>query len=175
MIYFAFLILLILALAAFGIGSIISGSIHRRQDINALFSWGIETALGLGCMALFTFFLGIFKLLYWWLLWPVFILTAIRGILCLRRLFLNRFRPRLSISLIYIIPALLIAFLVARIVLDYSAPAICYDDLKYHLALPRRYVESHKLYPFSTTFHSYWPGNLEMLITDAMMIIAHEL
>ncbi len=170
MIYADFLILLILAFAAFGIGSIVSGSIHRRQDINTLFSWGIETALGLGCAALFTFFLGILKLLYWWLLLPVFVAAAIYGIFCLRRLFLHRLRPRLSLSLIYIIPALLAAFLVVLVILDYIAPAVSYDDLKYHLALSRRYVESHKLYPFSTTFHSYWPGNLEMLMTDAMMI-----
>ncbi|MFC1712528.1 ArnT family glycosyltransferase [Candidatus Poribacteria bacterium] len=170
MIALDFLLLLVLALAAFGIGSLISGRLYQREDMSAAFSWGISTALGLGCLSLFTFLLGICRLLYWWLSLPVLLIAAVYGGLSLYRLLSSRLRLRWSISLVYIIPTLLVIALIALVILDYLAPANQYDDLKYHISLPRRYAESHKLYPFSTTFHSYWPGNLEMLITQVMML-----
>ncbi len=163
-------LLLTLAFAAFGIGSIISNRLHEREDISVIFSWGVETGLGLGSIAIFTFFLGMLKLLYWWLLWPIIIVAAVYGILSFRQLILKRIHVKLSISMIYIVPVLLLIPLIALVIIDYLAPANRYDDLKYHLAIPRLCVETHKLYPFSTTFHSYWPANLEMLITDVMML-----
>ena len=163
------MLLLILAIAAFGIGSAITGGLHKREDISALFSLGIETSLGLGSISILTFFLGILKLLYWWLLWPLLVGAAVYGVISLRTIF-SRLRLKFSTSLIYLIPVILVLAMVALIIVDYLAPASRYDDLKYHLSLPRRYAESHRVYPFSTTFHSYWPGNLEMLITDVMML-----
>lgn len=170
MIILDFLLLLALMLSAFGIGSLIWNRLCQREDMGAAFTWGISVALGLGCLSLFTFFLGICKLLYWWVSWPILLIAAIYGGLSLYKLLSSHIRLRWSISLVYIIPMMLVIALIALVILDYLAPANQYDDLKYHLALPGRYVESHKLYPFSTTFHSYWPGNLEMLITQVMML-----
>lgn len=74
-----------------------------------------------------------------------------------------RYPPNLFLSIV-----ILLAVLTA--LAQALAPAITQDDLMYHLALPRRYIEAHavRFYPDST--YSLFPQLMEMLYTWGLLL-----
>lgn len=50
------------------------------------------------------------------------------------------------------------------------APVHCQDALVYHLALPAKYVEAGGLVPVEESFFGYFPQNLELLFTWALLL-----
>jgi hypothetical protein len=49
-------------------------------------------------------------------------------------------------------------------------PSLEYDDLNYHLAGPKNYVQNHRLVSLPDTPHLFFPKNVEMLHTFALLL-----
>ncbi len=131
--------------------------------------------LGLGLASLVTLFLGLAGLLERPVFIGLFALTAVvagRDSLALLRglgrslMRAARSRPsRVEWGLVGISAVLLLLDLVGAL-----APPNAIDSLIYHMAVPKQYVDSNRVFEIPYNIHSYLPFNMEMLYSVGLLL-----
>ncbi len=136
-----------------------------------------STAIGLGAFSIGTFLVGLAGLLY-----ELFICGILVALTIVFRNDIKNLHSAIKqfLSKIYndkqdrkIFPtAILLILLLTGVVSFVGAlgPEVMYDSLMYHLALPRIYVNSHKIVEVRHQFRSYWPENMEMFFTLGLLL-----
>lgn len=135
-----------------------------------VFSCGI----GLGIIAFFILIIGLLKVLYWWV-FSLFLLLVILWTIPeiienMKTIFsgpkkLRYVKGKLNWLLIALLFAAIILTLIGAL-----APPIGNDELAYHIAYPKIFIENHAIEHIKYTEKSLWPFLLEMLFTGAMLI-----
>lgn len=147
------------------------------------------TALGLGIEAYLVLLLGLLGLLRPWIGW---LLVAVEGGIAawhIRRSLRFQREPPLTLAagdtqitfphplaelpdtpwLRWILGLLLLIGLGAGL-LTHWAPTTAWDDLTYHLAAPKIYVQDGGIHDIPTDHHSHFPFTLEMLYTLGLLL-----
>jgi hypothetical protein len=173
------LVTLMLFLAAFSLGwqTLYAFQIRAQQCI---YLW-LAATCGLGVLSVGTLLLGLLGLLYQWLFIAILIPLALYGALLLIRIdwrekFHRRLRGKQYNWLFRISAYLLIGISIGTLLWITLTHALMppheWDEIAYHLTLPRLYVEAHRVIyvPFIVT--SNWPLNNEMLFGIALLFNA---
>jgi len=167
--------------AAYGLGHLVL----RRLKLSFHAGEGVFFALslGLGVLSLSTLLLGSLGLLFPWIAWALLLgglITAWRTTVWRQRL---PTRPRLALHWptigqlrgplgwfgVLLAVVLLWSFLFA--LLGFAVvPPLDYDEVAYHLALPKLYIEHHRIVCVPFILQSNWPMNAEMLFTLALLL-----
>ena len=147
-----------LALAGYGLGRAILGRLFKFQ-----LPAGPTLALGLGALALLSYFLAGFG---WATAATVRVVLGVLGIYGLLELMLSlrffTFKLK-SISPTGWAVGIAVAFAGLVVSLSLLQPTVFYDALFYHLALPRSYLLTGDTAPLPYNACSFYPQNLEML------------
>ncbi|MBN1383339.1 MAG: phospholipid carrier-dependent glycosyltransferase [Elusimicrobia bacterium] len=133
-----------------------------------IFSIGI----GLGSIAYLIFMLSALKLLYISVGYTFLLILTIFMFRHGRR-FLTRINWNINLNLktVEIILILIIAqHILANFTTALSLPVSACDDLSYHLAVPKIYVQNHGFKYIPYIIHSNWPFLMEMLYTLGFML-----
>jgi hypothetical protein len=142
---------------AYGVGGRILQRI-RPLNLNDGEKTIFAIGFGLGIISLLVFFLGILGLFYnWSFIILLFLLTlfAFWGVKIKGKPKLGAFPYELLIFLPWFIVAILGAL----------SPPIDWDGLAYHLAVPKLYLQAHRIYWVKFIHHSNFPFLMEMLYT----------
>ena len=133
--------------------------------------------LGLGILAYTTFFLGIFKLLYRWVF---YLLLIVLILLVFDRLIetFNKIKQALLSGIKlpdfskYELILLSIGFLYLFFYICFNLfiPSFGWDDLHYHLAVPKLYIANHQIYNFPYFMRSFWVMLYHMLYVFGLLI-----
>jgi hypothetical protein len=165
---------LLMAVAA-GTGLAILRLLRLSQRLSTGERLVFGTALGLGAMSFLMLGLGLTRLLY--------LPAALAGLLALSMVAVTslwREWPRMrhatkgSFRALRYPPLLFLVTIV--IVCLFSAlvkallPVATQDDLMYHLALPRRYIEAHGIDFYADSTYSLFPQLMEMLYTWGLLL-----
>ncbi len=139
-------------------------------------------SLGMGTLGFGVFFVGLLGLMYSRVGLALLLLAMLAGyrpLLNIRRDALSAMRRavrgllRLRLQLQYG-PVLFIALLCLMLgmvaLVRAFVPVVTQDDLMYHLALPRRYIEDHRVQFYPDSNYSLFPQLMEMLYTLGMML-----
>lgn len=175
---FDFVQLLMIWLVAFNIGHLIIQRLHLkfRSSVDLAVNF---TALGLGILSLMMLGIGVFSLYYRWVGWTILVLGCCWSVAhstengTLKQLF-NRCSTSLNLSgLGYVCGLSLVvavSAMVYSLVVNALVPPLEWDSMAYHLAVPRLYIEAHKIIYIPYIVHSNWPFNMEMLYTLALLV-----
>lgn len=168
---------LILA-GAFGLGRLALRLMRLRVD-RALACF-FSISLGLGLLSLVTFLLGVAGLLYRWIVFALLVFCTIAGWLLPRPHWLERqpdeqkwwkqwrSRPGETGFLVLLL-LLAIGSSVWVLLVHALMPPHEWDEISYHLALPKIYAEQHCIIYIPFIVHSNWPMNTEMLFTLSLL------
>ncbi|HYP19537.1 MAG TPA: hypothetical protein VEY08_05630, partial [Chloroflexia bacterium] len=133
------------------------------------------TLLGYGTISLLVLGVGLLGLLYTPVVLIILAALAAIGFLPLTRA-LREVRPALHRALDglryppNLFLAIIIALSVAAALAKALVPVATQDDLMYHLALPRRYVEQHAINFYPDSNYSLFPQIMEMLYTVGLLL-----
>lgn len=139
------------------------------------------TALGLGCLAHLVFLLGAIGGLYQWAIWILigtglvsalhqfythrnFYLTRIRGLVAF--IVRNDLTHWFNIGLLVLVIIACLFPLLANALM----PPTGWDEVAYHLAVPKIYTQTHTLTYLPSIPHSNWPFEAEALYTLSLLI-----
>jgi hypothetical protein len=146
-----------------------------REELSALEQGVLAAALGLGLLQYLPFALGMAHRLtptaLGWGLAALALLLAgdmrrvVKGVRQALRRRLRVLPPRWILA-----GALLLAFPLASALLQALSPPIDGDGLGYHLAAPKRWLQSGDLRYLPTLMHTNAPMGVEMLFTDALAL-----
>ncbi len=145
---------------------------NRSFNQDMVFSLG----LGLGLLSYGLFVIGLLGLFYKWVGCLVLIILIIILLLEIKNMFLGikaslfYFFDFKGLSFFYIVVMGLLLIHTAINFIIAHAPPISWDALMYHLALPKLYIDSHKVIPIPFMYHSFLPSNMEMLYSLAMLL-----
>ena len=170
------------------LGIILLSSFIGQKVLN-LFSFGkhylysleamvFSVGIGLGCLIYITFIMGMSGLFYVFLFRLLFALSML---LILRRLITNRTKIRatgyknilvkdLRIGLFDVICLFMLTVVVLYIFLESLKPEFYSDALRYHLYVPKKFIEHHKIFYVDSIPFSSMPFNTEMLYTLGLML-----
>lgn len=164
---------LIVAAGLLSLGGGLGRLLYRRSDLPALVEMALQAGLGTGILALGLFLLGSVVGLPRWLLW--LLPPALAGLLYrqisgwarqwLALIALLRASDTLGRWLASLSGLSLLAALVAAL-----APALKWDALVYHLALPQAYLNAGRVIYLPWIMKVGMPQNTEMLYTWAMAL-----
>jgi 4-amino-4-deoxy-L-arabinose transferase-like glycosyltransferase len=172
----SFGLLLLFMLAAFGYGSKAvrwTGLKDRASLAFYLYSLG----LGLGLLGHLVFVLGALRLYYpsfAWLLVVLGVLLFISEILLRRKEYSEavlrigsevKVTPFLAILLLLLGSNLVYPLLASALV-----PPLSYDEVAYHLAIPKIFVQDHRISYISFIPYSNWPLESELLSTLGLLL-----
>jgi len=174
-------LLLLLVISAYGYGYIVIDFIKIKK-FNESINYIISIALGFGLIGHLILILGMCQLLYkttvlvviligWSItLYKVFIYSR-----KYHRLFIiNRFHLNFAwFELLMIIIILL--NLIFPILTDALTPPIWWDELAYHLAVPKLYIQNHSIYYIPFIPYSNWPMESEMLSLIGLILSSEAL
>lgn len=176
-------LLALMLAAAYGFGGFILSRLQLQLSLHAGESAFFALALGLGMLSLSTLLLGSLGLLFTqsaWALLLVGLIVAWRTTAWRQRLPL---RPRLALrwptSGQFRNPLAWFSFLLIMVLLwsllfaffgHALLPPLDYDEVAYHLALPKLYIEHHRIVYVPFILQSNWPMNAEMLFTLALLL-----
>ncbi|MEA2574913.1 MAG: hypothetical protein QOH93_2211 [Chloroflexia bacterium] len=133
------------------------------------------TMLGYGTMSLLVLAVGLLGLLYTPVVLVILVALAALGLPLLARTFWEaapalrnafnnlRYLPNLFLAIV-------IVLCVAASLTKALVPVATQDDLMYHLALPRRYVEQHAINFYPDSNYSLFPQIMEMLYTVGLLL-----
>jgi len=179
-----FILLIIFLLAAYGAGSgaFKIARIDRKNTIKTFFPL-LSITLGLGILSYLTLIIGLMALLYEGILWGMLILFGFIGIFIIKeeQYFSYKLDFRKIIDTIYRLDIFSKIFLIIFILLVFLnfigalAPPLNIDDLKYHFAMPKRYINSAEINYISDIGFSNFPFPIEMLWTLAIGVNSGEL
>lgn len=173
---FSLLVAALIQLAGLGLGWITLRPL-RLGEPGLLGLW-LRWAAGLGLLAVLTLLIGLLGLLFRPLVITLVVALALVGgfalLAALRATNVARqpwapaaatWPPRLLLGLLLLLGGSSLLW----ILLTHSlVPPIDWDVLAYHLDLPKRYVENHRVVYVPDNASSNWPLNLEMLFTLAL-------
>lgn len=149
---------------------------NLSQPIFALFSFGI----GFGLISYLFLFIGLIGLLYKWI---VFVLLIILLLFCFNecRYLITRFLlwvinfPKLKLSRLEVFLLMIILLLVGMNLINSLAPITSGDALTYHLAVPKRFIQNHKIYYMTDIWSSNLPSLVSMVFMFGMLIYSETL
>ncbi len=131
--------------------------------------------IGLALLALLSFLLGIFGLLYRWLFRLLLLSLAV---LCAKemfalcrtsaenwRIFIGVRKSGLETFLLITIAIFLLFSLLGTL-----SPPVGWDELVYHLTVPKLFINNHSIYYMPDNFHYSFPLNIEMLYMFCMLV-----
>lgn len=133
------------------------------------------TGLGLGALAYLTMALGFCGLLYRWLFYCLLLLALllsgdrINGYINGYLNNIKSWRLPLSTGFEKLLASLLVIFALLAL-LSALAPPISIDEMMYHLAVPKLYVQHHAIYNVSGMMRSSWIMTQEMLFTLGFLL-----
>ncbi len=160
-----------------------------RLSLPLLDRWLVSSFLGMGGLAVLMFGLGIFQLYNRWLVWLLLAgigigvskawlqTLALPSAAWLKQKWLNRSpageypaaERQAALGL-----ALILIFLAGTYLWALS-PAVRYDALSYHLAVPETYVRSGGMVDMPEAANTYWVHYAEMLYTLALLLAGQPL
>ena len=172
----SFGLLFLFMLAAFGYGSKAvqwTGLKDRASLAFYLYSLG----LGFGFLGHLVFVLGALRLYYPSFAW---LLVALGVLLCISEIFLQRKEYSESVvrigSEVKATPFLVILLLLLGSNLVYPLfasallPPLSYDEVAYHLAIPKIFIQNHRISYISFIPYSNWPLESELLSTLGLLL-----
>ena len=176
--FYDFAVALLVFLSSLGFGHLVFRLLRiQGPDMERL--W-LASICGLGLLSMGTLLLGMAHLLYGALFWMLLVPLAFIGIweihrqkkglrLLLRWLAWQQVKWPFRI-LIYVL-ILLSASTVCWILLTHAfMPPHEWDEIAYHLTLPKLYVQAHKITYVPFIVHSNWPMNSEMLFIVSLLL-----
>jgi len=185
MIHFWRLFLLLIVLAAgLGSGAFVLYIAGYSKNFSSLkIRLLLSITLGLGILSYSILFIGLFGFLYQEVIWSLLIVGVMAGIYTFRKerifmVFKRRFNILKFLKELDWFNKLLLAFLITFILINLIgalAPPLVVDDIKYHLAIPKRYVEAGAITYIPDIYFSNFPFPMEMLWTLAICIDSGEL
>jgi len=134
------------------------------------------SGLGLGLLSYGLFAIGLSGFFYKWVGWLALIILIIILLLEIKNMFLGikaslfYFFNFKGLSFFYIVVMGLLLIHAAINFIIAHAPPISWDALMYHLALPKLFIDSHKIISLPFMYYSYLPSNTEMLYSLAMLL-----
>ncbi|MBL7163404.1 MAG: glycosyltransferase family 39 protein [Anaerolineales bacterium] len=130
----------------------------------------LAIVLGWGVLVVLTLFLGLIGLYQKWFFYLLFSLAAIWGIWKHGSWF-SRWRPELiPDSWLGALVLSLLMIIAAGIFMWALAPAVRYDSVSYHLAVPARYLEAGRMIELPESFQTYFAHYGEMLYVIAFAL-----
>jgi 4-amino-4-deoxy-L-arabinose transferase-like glycosyltransferase len=188
LIAFGLFVLLLAGAAGWGqLGLYLLAWWNQRKDSNLSFvtstaeKWYFSLVLGLGILAWLTLLLGLAKLLYPVTAWILIILGWMLG---LALIFLWKQEPTAAQSssirkppsellqhlLAFVLILLAIGSLLYMLLAHTLMPPYEWDEIAYHLALAKIYVNSHGIVYVPYMVPSNWPMNTEMLFSLGLLL-----
>jgi len=173
------LILLVLILiAAYGAGSIFLRifNFDKNKEVKDVFSL-LSITLGLGVLAYLVLMIGLVGFLNQWALWVLVLVYASVGLRDLngKNLSFNNF---INIKNLDLFSRFLIFSFIFFAIINFigaMAPPLAVDDIKYHFAIPKRYLTMGEISYIPDFAWSNLPFTMEMLWTLAIGIHSAEL
>lgn len=139
--------------------------------------WYLAPVLGLGLMSWLTLLAGLAGLLYPALAWGLSFVGAAAGLFwrwptCADAPRMERYPAgglagkalRASLAI------LAVGSLLYMLIVHALVPPHEWDEISYHMALPKTYVTSHRIVYVPYIVHSNWPMNTEMLFTLGLLM-----
>lgn len=177
-------LLFIVLIAGLGSGAFvlyISG--YSKNFSNLQIRLLLSITLGLGILSYFTLFIGLFGWLYSQVAWSLLIMAIMAGIYTFRKEtvfpgFKKHFNILKFLKELDWFNKLLLAFLITFILTNLIgalAPPLGVDDIKYHFAIPKRYINAGAINYIPDIYFSNFPFPMEMLWTLAICIDSGEL
>jgi hypothetical protein len=159
----------------------------KRLSLGMAEGWYLSLVLGMGLLSWLTLFLGLGGMLYPVAVWGLAAVGAGAGLI------LNHLvRPEVNVGsmenketqnnwpqrVLQIILILVgIGSLLYTLITNALMPPHEWDEISYHMALAKTYVDSHKIVYVPFIVHSNWPMNTEMLFCLGLLldsdIVAH--
>ena len=178
------ILLTIILAAAYGAGAgvLMITNIHREAVVKQAIHL-LSVTLGLGILAYSTLAIGLLGWLHPPVLWGMLVLFALAGVYMLKGNntfdYFGRFKNiSNSFQQLDWFYKLLFAFLIIFVLLNLIgalAPPLGVDDLKYHFAIPKRYVNVGAITYIPDIYFSNFPFPMEMLWTLAISIDSGQL
>ena len=177
-------LLFIVLIAGLGSGAFvlyISG--YSKNFSNLQIRLLLSITLGLGILSYFTLFIGLFGWLYSQVAWSLLIMAIMAGIYTFRKEtvfpgFKKHFNILKFLKELDWFNKLLLAFLITFILTNLIgalAPPLGVDDIKYHFAIPKRYINAGTINYIPDIDFSNFPFPMEMLWTLAISLDSGEL
>lgn len=168
------LLLVVIFLVSAGLGKKVF-SLFKFEFSSFLEELLFSTGLGLGLLSIFTFLLGILKLLY-----PLYayLLLLVCGLICFREIFeimeeIWVSRQKIlwkELSLFNRFTVLIIGFCFLILLISTYNPPIDGDVLLYHLSIPKIYLKNHAIIYLPFNFFSNFPFLVETLFIFALLL-----
>ena len=165
-------------LASLGVGAPTLARLKmRREETDAFLLLAIP--MGLGILSLITLLLGALGTFYYRAAWallgiaslsgllelimhrPVYAASARGGLLGLRQ------RPLTWTAVLFV---LLMSSLLYPLIANALVPPVSYDEVAYHLAIPKIYIQHHGITYIPFIPYSNWPLGTEMLFTLSLLL-----
>jgi len=140
------------------------------EDLSAGEGAALAIVLGWGVLVVLTLFLGVIGLYQRWLFYALFSLITIWGLWKHKMKFRQRRSNRLPGSGPGALASSLLAVVAAGSFFWALAPAVRYDSLSYHLAVPLRYLEAGRMLELPESFQMYFAHYGEMLYLIAFAL-----
>ncbi len=167
-----FAVTLIILLAALGLGDLVINSVLVFQP-NGQFRFWISQVIGLGGLSVITMVLGMVGLF----ITPVFVILtlalAIWGVIRTYLTVKTITKPKLSLNkwsylLIGIIIFIITSSLIWSLLVHALMPPHEWDEIAYHLALAKSYIQAGRIYYMPSILTSNYPLNFSMLYSIAL-------
>ncbi len=153
---------------------------YLSRYIKVNFSSGLERfvlleAIGLGILAYITLILGLCGLLYQWIFWGLILVAVLSVTDRIKALFEMRGSVKIDLKLINenrleTVIIVMFAFFVLTSLIGALAPPISWDELQYHLAVPKIYLQHHRIFNVPTMTRSSLIMTQDMLFLFSMLI-----
>jgi len=174
-------IALLLFLSAGGIGRFLLYAL--QVEIEGLELLWFSLISGLGLLSVLIFFLGLVGLLYAWVFGFIFIILSFSAIQLLwqrrKRWWQSiacwkvfQMSDRLFQIVVYLLIGLCFSSILWILLTHALMPPNEWDEIAYHLAIPKLYITDHRIFYIPYIFTALWPMNNEMLFTAALLFKA---
>ncbi|MEK7274804.1 MAG: hypothetical protein AAB110_06080, partial [Candidatus Desantisbacteria bacterium] len=162
--------LLIICLACYASGKTIVQWFIRLETTSRIEDVLFCLALGLGCLSLITLGIGTIGGLYPWVFWILLSGTIILYWWNKLKSAIGSFscQDKSQKSKIILPPffiSLLLAVILFLLIILVLVPTMTYDAMVYHLAVPARYIQAHRIHYIPYICFSNYSMNMEMLFT----------
>ncbi|HUW23829.1 MAG TPA: tetratricopeptide repeat protein [bacterium] len=165
----------IICMIAFGIGRKIL-KLLRIEGKSILESTIFALGLGFGSLSLMMFGLGILKLYYTWVIYSVLGVLSVFSFFEVKKVWKQKPRlpsPKTGPTMFTIFFWGMLGVAAVINLAGALVPAVFYDSLVFHLAVPSLYKISHGIRYIETIFTSQFPQNMQMLYTLSLLLGTH--
>ncbi len=160
-------------LGAFGYGTFILNITGLRKIRDGM-HFICAISLGLGVLAHLTLALGALGLLYevvaWILLAPGIVMAVLELYKHGRRIFRGIVLPKDASVFTVVLFVVLITNCLYPLLTDALSPPLWWDEVAYHLAVPKIYIQHHAIVYIPFIPYSNWPMEAEMLFTLGLLL-----